>query len=150
MFSFYNIEKRTFLISFLWKTPIRKSSIFGQNPRTNPFWKMSTFWPLLKLQFFGIKMIVFYLKYPKTIFSDIISVKNRDKRKFDFWTKFMNEKCLWKMSIFRPFLKLEFFPIKIILFFSQYQKRCFLIEFLWKTPIRKGLIFGQNPWTNTL
>ena len=53
---------------------------------------MSTFWPLLKLQFFGLKMIVFYLKYPKKIFSDIISVKNRDKRKFDFGAKFM-EKC---------------------------------------------------------
>ena len=51
---------------------------------------MSTFWPLLKLQFVGLKMIVFYLKYPKKIFWDIISVKNRDKRKFDFWTKFMD------------------------------------------------------------
>ena len=76
-FFFYNIEKRTFLISFVWKAPIRKSSIFGQNPRTNPFWKMSTFWPLLKLQFFGLKMIVFYLKYPKTTFSGIISVKKK-------------------------------------------------------------------------
>ena len=54
-----------------------------------PF-KKSIFWPLLKLQFFGLKMIVFYLKNPKKIYSDIISVKNRAKRKFDFWTKFMD------------------------------------------------------------
>ena len=27
-------------------------------------------------------------------------------------------------------LKLEFFRLKIILFFPQYQKRCFLIKFL--------------------
>ena len=37
---------------------------------------MSTFWPLLKLQFFGLKMIVFYLKYAEMISSDIIAVKN--------------------------------------------------------------------------
>ena len=56
---------------------------------------MSTFWPLLKLQFFGLKMIVFYLKYAEMIFSDIIAVKNSDKIKFDFWTKSMESfgKC---------------------------------------------------------
>ena len=48
------------------------------------------FWLSLKLQFFGLKMIVFYLKYPKTIFSDIISLKNSDKKRFDFWTKSMD------------------------------------------------------------
>ena len=51
---------------------------------------MSTFWPLLKLQFFGIKMIVFYVKYPEMIFSDIIAVNNSDKKKFEFWTKSMD------------------------------------------------------------
>ena len=58
------------------KTQIRKSSIFGENPWTN--------------QFFSLKMIVFYLKYRKTIFSDIISDKNSDKREFDFSTKSMD------------------------------------------------------------
>ena len=75
---FLQYQKRRFLIHVL------------------PFQKMSIFWPLLKLQFFGLIMIVFYLKYPKTIFSDIISVKNSDKRKFDFWTKSMDypfKKC---------------------------------------------------------
>ena len=52
-----------------------------------PVQKISTFWPLLKLQFFGLKMIVFYLKYPEMIFSDIIAVKNTDKKRFDFWRK---------------------------------------------------------------
>ena len=51
---------------------------------------MSTFWPLFKLKFFGLKMIVFYLKYAEMIFSDIIAVKNSDKIKFDFWTKSMD------------------------------------------------------------
>ena len=57
---------------------------------------MCIFWRSLKLQFFGLKMIVFYLKYSTMIFSDIISVKNSDKRKFDFWTKSMDypfKKC---------------------------------------------------------
>ena len=53
-----------------------------------------------------------------------------------------------KMSFLWPFLKLQFFPLKIILFFPKHQKRCFLIEFLWKKQIRKNSIFGQNPWTN--
>ena len=53
--------------------------------------EMSFFFALLKLQFFGLKMTVFYSKYRTTIFSDIISVKNSDKRKFDFWTKSMDK-----------------------------------------------------------
>ena len=56
----------------------------------NPFKKMSISWPLLKLQFFVLTLSVFYLKYSETIFSDIISVKNRNKRKFDSWTKSMD------------------------------------------------------------
>ena len=109
---------------------------------------MSTFWPLWKILFFlGFKKILFYLKYPKMIFSDIFSEKNSDKRNLDFSTKSMDE-TRSKMSIFWPFLKVLFFPLKIILFFPQYQKRCFLIEFLWKTPIRQTSIFAHNPWTN--
>ena len=48
---------------------------------------MSIFSPFLKLQFFGLKMTVCYLKNPKTIFSYVISVKNSDKKKFDFLNK---------------------------------------------------------------
>ena len=64
--------------------------MFGQNSWTNPFGNVN-FFALLKLQFFGLKMTVFYSKYRTTIFSDIISVKNNNKRKFDFWTKSMDK-----------------------------------------------------------
>ena len=67
--------------------------MFGQNSWSNPFGN-DNFLPFLKVQFFGLKMTVFYSKYRTTIFSDIISVK--------------------------------------------------------KTAIRESLIFGQNPWTNPL
>ena len=64
---------------------------------------MSTFWPLLKLQFIDLKMIVFYLKYRKTIFPDKFSEKNSNKRNLDFWTKSMenvNFLALFKTSSF--------------------------------------------------
>ena len=44
---------------------------------------MPIFWPLLKLQFFGLKMIVFFLQYPEMIFSDIIAVKKEKVRFLD-------------------------------------------------------------------
>ena len=129
------------------KNAEKKKFDFWTKSMDQPLTKMSIFWPLLKVQFFYLKMIVCYLKYPKTIFSDIISVKNSDKRKLDFWTKSM-DLPFWKMSIFWLFLTFQFCPLKIILFFPQYQKPSFLIWFLLKTPIRKSSIFGQNPWTN--
>ena len=93
--------------NFCKKHPYEKfrflDKIHGLTPLENVH-----FWPLLKLEFFGLKMIVCYLKYPKTIFSDITSVKKSDKRRFDFWTKSM-DLPLWKMSTFCPFLKLQFF-----------------------------------------
>ena len=68
---------------------------------------MSIFWPLLKLQFFCLKISVFLPKYRKTIFSDIISLKNSNKRKFDFCTiygltpfKNVHFLALFKTSIF--------------------------------------------------
>ena len=48
---------------------------------------MSIFWPLLKRQFFALKTIVVYLKYPKTIFSDITSVKKQRSENFRFLDK---------------------------------------------------------------
>ena len=48
-----------------------------------------TFSALVKTSFFGLKMIVFFYNYRKTMFSDIIIVKNSKKRNFDFWTKFL-------------------------------------------------------------
>ena len=72
------------------KKGLRESSIFGQNPWTNNFKKCPLLRTCKKIQFLGLKMIVFYLRYPKTIFSHMISVKNADKKKFDFWTKSMD------------------------------------------------------------
>ena len=42
----------------------------------------------------------------------MISVKNADKKKFDFWTKSMEkEKNDQKMFIFWPFVNLQFFAL---------------------------------------
>ena len=49
---------------------------------------MSIFLSLIKLQFSGLKIILFYVEYQKTIFSDFS--KNTYKKKFDFWTKTMD------------------------------------------------------------
>ena len=68
------------------KNSDKRNSFFGQFSWTNPFGHVH-FLALLKLEFFGLKMIVFFHKYRKTIFSDMSSVKNADKRKFDFSTK---------------------------------------------------------------
>ena len=87
---FAQYPKRSLLIWYLWKTPIRKSSIFRQIHGLTPFKKCQFFWSFLKLEFFGLKIIVFYPKYQKTIFSDTISVKNSHKKNFDFWTKSMD------------------------------------------------------------
>ena len=83
-------QKTIFSDKISVKTTIRESSTFGQKPRTNPFKKMSFYWPLLKLQFFGLKTIVFYIKYPEKILAELISVKNSEKTKFDCWAKTMD------------------------------------------------------------
>ena len=63
------------------------------------------FLSLLKLQYSGLKIILFYPEYQKTIFSDLISPKNTNKKKFDFWTKTMDYPPR-KMFLFFDFLKL--------------------------------------------
>ena len=112
---------------------------------------MLIIWSFLRLQFFPLKIILFFHKYRETIFCDIISVKKPAIIEIRVLDKVM-DKPLWKMSFLWPFLKLEFFPLKIILFFPQYQKRCFLIEFLWKKQIRKirflDKIHGLTPLEN--
>ena len=70
---------------------------------------MSIFWPFLKRQ---------HPEYRKTIFSDIISVKNTHTRNFDFWTK-----------------RHGLIPLKNVHYLN-----------LFKTSIFSN--FGQNPWTN--
>ena len=126
---FPQYQKRRFLIEFLWKTPIRQTSIFAHNPWTNPFKKCPFFNSCENLNFFGLKMIVCYLKYPKTIFSHIISVKNSDKRRFNFWTKSM-DLPLWKMSTFCPFFKTSIvFYLKSFFSFYNIKNHLFWYDF---------------------
>ena len=59
----------------------------------------------LKLYFSGLKIILFYLKYQKTIFSGLIITKNPKEKKLDFWTK-TEDYPLRTMSIFFDLFKL--------------------------------------------
>ena len=59
----------------------------------------------LKIYFSGLKIIPFYLKYQKTILSDLIIPTNPNKKKFDFWT-ITEDYSLRKMPIFFDLLKL--------------------------------------------
>ena len=70
----------------LQKTHMRKSSIFGQKPWTNPSEKCC-FWHFIKLQFSGLKFILFYPEYQETIFSNIISSKTLMRKSLNFWQK---------------------------------------------------------------
>ena len=56
------------------KTQMKRSSIFGQKPWTNPLEKCC-FWHFLELQFSGLKIILFYREYKKALFSDLITPK---------------------------------------------------------------------------
>ena len=78
----------------------KKKTIFGLTLLENV-----DFLSLLKLQFSSLKIILFYVEYQKTIFSDLISPKNTNKKKFDFWTKTMDYPPR-KMSLFFDLLKL--------------------------------------------
>ena len=71
--------KMSFLWPFLKQANKKKIRFLDKIHGLTPL-KKFIFWSLLKLQFFGLKMIVSYLKYPKKIFSDIIPVKNSNKR----------------------------------------------------------------------
>ena len=53
---------------------MKRSSIFGQKPWTNPLEKCS-FRHFLELQVSGLKIILFYREYKKALFSDLITPK---------------------------------------------------------------------------
>ena len=94
---------------------------------------MSIFWPLLKLQFFCLKKSVFFPKYRKTIFSDIISLKNSNKRKFDFCT-------IYGLT---PFKNAHFLPLfKTSIFF--YLKSFFSFHNIKNDPL--GYYFCEKRW----
>ena len=109
---------------------------------------MSISWPLLKRQFFVLTMFVFYPEYRKTNFFSHNFCKKHPYEKVLFLDKIHGLTPLENVHFLALFKTLFFFSLTIILFFPQYQKRCFLIEFLWETPIRQTSIFAHNPWTN--
>ena len=106
--SIQNIKKRFSLTWLHQKNPNKKSSIFRQKPWTNPlekcrFWhffelQFSGLWHSLELQFSGLRIILFYPKYQKMIFTNLFSPKKVNLKKFDVWTKTMDYP-LWKMSM---------------------------------------------------
>ena len=102
----------------------------------------------LKLYFSGLKIILFSPECPKTIYSDLISPKNTNKKNFDFWTKTMDYP-LRKMSIFFRLFKTLVVWSRIF-FYPEYQKTIFSNIITSKTLVRKSLNFGQKPWTNLL
>ena len=71
------------------KNPNEKKFDFWTKSMDYALRKMSIFGQLLKRYFCGLKIILFYLKYQKTIFSDLIIPKNPNEKKFDFRTKTM-------------------------------------------------------------
>ena len=81
---------------------MRKSLNYGQKPWINFCSKRSTFWCSLQRYLSGLKIILFYLKYQKTIVSDLIIPKNPNKKIFNVSTKTIDY-LLKKMSIFGSF-----------------------------------------------
>ena len=78
--------------------------IFGQKLWILPFGKSPCF-ALLNTLFFWSKNRSFLSRISKTIFSDLISPKNTNKKNFDFWTKTMDYPFR-KVAIFFDLLKL--------------------------------------------
>ena len=77
---------------------MKRNSIFGQRPWTNPLEKCRS-WHFLTVQFSRLKIIFFYPQDQKMIFTDLFIQKKITKKKYDFWTKTMDYP-LRKMSIF--------------------------------------------------
>ena len=103
---FYPVSKNDLFCHNLFKkTQMRKRNRFLDKKHRLTLLENVDFLSLLKLQYSGLKIILFYPEYQKTIFSDLISPKNTNKKKFDFWTKTMDYPPR-KMSLFFDFLKL--------------------------------------------
>ena len=71
--------------------------MFGQKPWIIPFGNLAVL-HFLKLYIAGLKIVLFYPEYQKTIFSDLISPKNTNRKYFDFWPK------KWIISLEKTFL----------------------------------------------
>ena len=79
---------------------------------------------------------------PKTIFSEIISLKNNYQDK-------IRELPPFESAIFWPFLKLKFFGLKMIVFYPKYRTTIFSNIISVITAIKDSSIFGQNLCINT-
>ena len=77
------------------KTKMKRNSIFGQKPWTNPLEKCRS-WNFLTVQFSGLKIIFFYPQDQKTVFTDLFYPKKINKKKYDFWTKTVDSP-LWQI-----------------------------------------------------
>ena len=122
--------------------------IFGQKLWILPFGKSHCF-ALFKTLFFWSKNYSFSSpEYPKTIYSDLISPKNTNKKNFDFWTKTMDYPLRKMFIFFRLFKTLDVWSR--FFFYPEYQKTIFSNIITSKTLVRKSLNFGQKPWTNLL
>ena len=122
--------------------------IFEQKPWIIPFGKSPSF-DLLSTLFFWSKNRCFLSRISKTIFSEMISPKNTNKKNFDFWTKTMDYP-LRKVAIFFDLLKLQFSDLKFVLFYPEYKETIVSNIITSKTLMRKSLNFGQKPLTNLL
>ena len=71
-FLFEISENDLLLLDFKKKNHQKKSSSFWRKAWTNPFGKFWFFGLFLKVSFFIVKTILFYLEYPKTIFRFLV------------------------------------------------------------------------------
>ena len=102
-FSFYNIKNHLFWYDFCdfydFCVPIKKSSIFGQNPWTNPFKKCPLFGPCQNFNFLFLQCL-FSIQNNWNHFFQHNFCKKHPYEKFRFLDKVH---FLWETSIFWPF-----------------------------------------------
>ena len=92
---------------------------FGQNPWTNPYWKISIFWIFLKINFCCLKSILFYPGYQKRCFLAGFAEKPPLRKVAISWPKTM-EYTFWEIFFFLYFFKVHYY-LKSILLYSEYQ-----------------------------
>ena len=90
VFFYSECKKLSFQAGFVQKPAIRKMTIFGQKPWTNPFGKCRFFRTFLKLDFSCLNSILFYLEHQKTTFPDRICQKTSNEKNDHFWPKTMD------------------------------------------------------------
>ena len=119
IFSFLSriLKKNLFCIGLPKKPAWLKAQFFDKNHGLTSL-KNLIFCTFLKLHFSGLKFILFYPEYLKTIFSGLVCLKIPHGKKFIFLTKPWTNP--FKKSDFRTFLKLHFSGLKSILFYSEY------------------------------